>query len=76
MILNALTVEEISIPPNAVCVSHGYMQQAGCGWTGIHQLRYHVFSIPMQTVLKDAIAFVHGRSFSYQKALSQKVKPS
>lgn len=49
------------------------MQKSGAGWRAIHHLQYHIYSIPLQNILKDKIALVYGRSFSYRPAVSRKV---
>lgn len=76
MFANALTLKEIFIPPSFVFFSHGYMQQAGPGWRGTHDLSYHMYLTPEQTVLNGVIAFASERRFCWSKAHNQKVTAS
>ena len=53
----------IEIPPFSVFIGHGYVQHAGAGWSGSHNLRYHIYLIPDGHQLRDTVAFAYGYSF-------------
>ena len=51
------------IPPHSIFIGHGYVQHAGAGWSGNHNLRYHIYLIPDGHKLKNAVSFAYGWSF-------------
>lgn len=54
----------------------GGLQHAGPGWKGTYDQCYHIYFIPGQNMLKDAVAFAYRRSFSHRPANSQRVMES
>lgn len=62
-IVKASRLKLISIPENSVFVGHGFLQQAGAGWSGTPSLRYHMYLVPNHHPLKDAVAFPYGTSY-------------
>lgn len=76
MLARALSIEDISIPPNFIFFGHCGMKQAALGWKGTHDPRFHIIFILLQNILNGANAFAYGRSFSYRSAFSQKVTAS
>lgn len=52
------------------------MQQAGPGRRVSHDLWYHIYIIPVQTVLKDATEIAYALSLFFSSAFSHKVKAS
>jgi len=58
-----MVLSQIQIQPNSIFIGHGYLQHAGSGWRGFHSLRYHMYIIPDDLVLPDAIHFSFQWSF-------------
>lgn len=54
-----LTLAKISIPPHSVFFGHGFIYFASSRCRKTHDLRNHLHFIPVQNILKDAIAFAN-----------------
>ena len=56
-------MDEVQIPSYSIFIRYGYVQHEGDGYGGTHALRYHMYIIPADNNLKDAISYPYGRSF-------------
>lgn len=54
---NLLKLEPIDLSTHYVFVGHGWIQQAGEEYLGSHNQRYHLYLIPNNVHLKDAILY-------------------
>lgn len=61
---STLALTEITRFPSPVLLGHGYMQHAGPGCRGTYDLLYYIYFIPVQNILKVAIAFACEQSFA------------
>jgi hypothetical protein len=62
LLSQSLVMTQITIPRFSIFVGHGHLQHAGAGWTGAHNLRYHIYFSPADLHLPDAIVFAYGDS--------------
>ena len=58
-----MVMSQILIRPNSIFIGHGYLQHAGSGWCGFASLRYHMYLIPDDLLLPDAIHFAYHELF-------------
>lgn len=51
--------EAVVIPPLSVFVGYGYLQHGRRKWSLFHRLRYPLYNIPSDVLLKEAIGFAY-----------------
>lgn len=56
-------MNETSFPPYSVSVGHGYFKHTRIGWRENNALRYHMFFIVDEIIMKDSVYYAYNRSF-------------